>query len=169
MKKFLLAFVTGVLLLFAGCSSDSDYIETVKNITFDTGERVEDIVVENIKVGEFYNLNGENVMNPFNAVIVTALPKEKVVEKFKELNIKMPNVAPENIKWEVEGETSTGKVILASKGNVVVKLETIDNGDYVEIYDTDIKTYINNKLISDEMKIPALFYNAGVEAGYDVK
>lgn len=46
------------------------------------------------------------------------------------------------IEWEIEGNTEYGKVILVKSKNYKIRIETIDNGDFPEIYSVK---YYNKK------------------------
>lgn len=168
MKKMIVIFIL-LLGILTGCSSDSDYIETVKGITFDDGKSVEEIVNEKVLIGNFYSENelDEILANPMNIFLFSMNHKEVIKKGFKDAGIKMP--ISSKIKWEVEGETREGKILTASDEKVKVKITARKNGDYIELYTTDIQLHIkkNNRVISDEMfeRIDAL-YELARESGY---
>lgn len=168
MKKLAVALILLVLTL-AGCTSDSDYIETVKKITFDDGSSVEEIVKEKVKVGEFYSENDLDgiLSNPMQLFLFSMNNAATIRQGLKDAGIKMP--VPAELKWEIDGDTKDGKILIASNDKIKVRITTRKNGDYVELYGKDIQAYIkkNNKMITDEMyESIYTLYNLAIENGY---
>ena len=168
MKKLYFVLV-GILLMLTGCSSDEEYINTVKKITFPDGVTVEKMVDNNVKAGETYLVNDKNLL--FNEAVVFMLSfgsKDEINFTLRQSGFTLPEKISE-IKWGVEGKTKTGKVIVASNDKIKVKIETEENGDYIETKTSDIITYElpSNKVIpQEELDIMGEFYNLAIKNGY---
>lgn len=151
MKKMLVTLSVCVSLL-TGCTggSDSDYIETVKQISFDDGVTVENIVREKLTGSEFQALNGDKVridkgLAVFDKTGTYIFLLKGMEGEIQELASKA-NVVPvvlgnEDITWEVEGETKKGKIIKAKTDKSVVKISTEQDGDYIQVNSTNIKAF----------------------------
>lgn len=168
MKKLYFVLI-GILLMLTGCSSDEEYINTVKKITFPDGVTVEKMVDNNVKAGETYLVNDKNLL--FNEAVVFMLSfgsKDEINFTLRQSGFILPEKISE-IKWGVEGKTKTGKVIVASNDKIKVKIETEENGDYIETKTSDIITYElpSNKVIpQEELDIMGEFYNLAIKNGY---
>ena len=168
MKKLYFVLI-GILLMLTGCSSDEEYINTVKKITFPNGVTVEKIVDNNVEAGETYLVNDKNLL--FNEAVVFMLSfgsKDEINFTLRQSGFTLPEKISE-IKWVVEGKTKTGKVIVASNDKIKVKIETEENGDYIETKTSDIITYElpSNKVIpQEELDIMGEFYNLAIKNGY---
>ena len=168
MKKLYFVLI-GILLMLTGCSSDEKYINTVKKITFPDGVTVEKMVDNNVKAGETYLVNDKNLL--FNEAVVFMLSfgsKDEINFTLRQSGFTLPEKISE-IKWVVEGKTKTGKVIVASNDKIKVKIETEENGDYIETKTSDIVTYElpSNKVIpQEELDIMGEFYNLAIKNGY---
>ena len=168
MKKLYFVLI-GILLMLTGCSSDEGYINTVKKITFPDGVTVEKMVDNNVKAGETYLVNDKNLL--FNEAVVFMLSfgsKDEINFTLRQSGFTLPEKISE-IKWGVEGKTKTGKVIVASNDKIKVKIETEENGDYIETKTSDIITYElpSNKVIpQEELDIMGEFYNLAIKNGY---
>lgn len=168
MKKLYFVLI-GILLMLTGCSSDEEYINTVKKITFPDGVTVEKMVDNNVKAGETYLVNDKNLL--FNEAVVFMLSfgsKDEINFTLRQSGFTLPEKISE-IKWVVEGKTKTGKVIVASNDKIKVKIETEENGDYIETKTSDIVTYElpSNKVIpQEELDIMGEFYNLAIKNGY---
>lgn len=168
MKKLYFVLI-GILLILTGCSSDEEYINTVKKITFPDGVTVEQMVDNNVKAGETYLVNDKNLL--FNEAVVFMLSfgsKDEINFTLRQSGFTLPEKISE-IKWVVEGKTKTGKVIVASNDKIKVKIETEENGDYIETKTSDIITYElpSNKVIpQEELDIMGEFYNLAIKNGY---
>lgn len=168
MKKLYFVLI-GILLMLTGCSSDEEYINTVKKITFPDGVTVEKMVDNNVKAGETYLVNDKNLL--FNEAVVFMLSfgsKDEINFTLRQSGFTLPEKISE-IKWGVEGKTKTGKVIVASNDKIKVKIETEENGDYIETKTSDIITYElpSNKVIpQEELDIMGEFYNLAIKNGY---
>ena len=168
MKKLYFVLI-GILLMLTGCSSDEEYINTVKKITFPDGVTVEQMVDNNVKAGETYLVNDKNLL--FNEAVVFMLSfgsKDEINFTLRQSGFTLPEKISE-IKWIVEGKTKTGKVIVASNDKIKVKIETEENGDYIETKTSDIITYElpSNKVIpQEELDIMGEFYNLAIKNGY---
>lgn len=168
MKKLYFVLI-GILLMLTGCSSDEEYINTVKKITFPDGVTVEKMVDNNVKAGETYLVNDKNLL--FNEAVVFMLSfgsKDEINFTLRQSGFTLPEKISE-IKWGVEGKTKTGKVIVASNDKIKVKIETEENGDYIETKTSDIVTYelSSNKVIpQEELDIMGEFYNLAIKNGY---
>lgn len=168
MKKLYFVLI-GILLMLTGCSSDEEYINTVKKITFPDGVTVEQMVDNNVKAGETYLVNDKNLL--FNEAVVFMLSfgsKDEINFTLRQSGFTLPEKISE-IKWVVEGKTKTGKVIVASNDKIKVKIETEENGDYIETKTSDIITYElpSNKVIpQEELDIMGEFYNLAIKNGY---
>ncbi|MGL5935232.1 MAG: hypothetical protein ACRCZI_06375 [Cetobacterium sp.] len=162
MKKMLVTLSICVGLL-TGCigGSDSNYIETVKQISFDDGVTVENIVREKLTGTEFQVLNegkvridkGLAVFDKTGEYIFLLKGMEGKIQELASNAKVAPIVIESNdIKWEVEGETKKGKIIKAKTDKSVVKISTEQDGDYVQVYLTDIKAFNGKtgKIISDK-------------------
>lgn len=168
MKKLYFILI-GILLMLTGCSSDEDYINTVKKITFPDGVTVEKLVDNNIKGGETYLVNDKNFL--FNEAVLLMLSfgsKDEINFALKQGGFTVPEKFSE-VKWAVEGETKNGKVIVASNDKIKVRIETEKNGDYIETKTSDIVTsdIATNKVIpQEELDIMLEFYNLALKNGY---
>ena len=168
MKKLYFVLI-GILLMLTGCSSDEEYINTVKKITFPDGVTVEKMVDNNVKAGETYLVNDKNLL--FNEAVVFMLSfgsKDEINFTLRQSGFTLPEKISE-IKWVVEGKTKTGKVIVASNDKIKVKIKTEENGDYIETKTNDIITYElpSNKVIpQEELDIMGEFYNLAIKNGY---
>ena len=168
MKKLYFVLI-GILLMLTGCSSDEEYINTVKKITFPDGVTVEKMVDNNVKAGETYLVNDKNLL--FNEAVVFMLSfgsKDEINFTLRQSGFTLPEKISE-IKWGVEGKTKTGKVIVASNDKIKVKIKTEENGDYIETKTNDIITYElpSNKVIpQEELDIMGEFYNLAIKNGY---
>ncbi|WP_270750126.1 hypothetical protein [Fusobacterium hominis] len=168
MRK-IISFLLFLTLVLVGCTSDEDYIDTTKSITFANGQTVEQYIDNNIKAGEMYQLNDSSLfMNEGILFLMNFGSKDEIIYLLEQGGVTIP----ENItstKWEIEGETKDGKVIIASNDNIRVKIETVKNGDYIEVSTDKILTYdkTNNKLIPQEQLNGALeLYNLALKHGY---
>lgn len=168
MKKIYFVLI-GILLMLTGCSSDEEYINTVKKITFPDGITVEKLVDNNIKAGETYLANDKKLL--FNEAVVFMLSfgsKDEINFTLKQGGFILPEQFSE-VKWVVEGETKTGKVVVASNDKIKVKIKTEKNGDYIETRTSDIVTYelSSNKVIpQEELDIMREFYDLAIKNGY---
>ena len=55
------------------------------------------------------------------------------------------NVEKDKIKWEVQGNTKNGKVIIATFKNNVVHIPVEKDGDYIEVYPINIYVITSDK------------------------
>ncbi len=62
-------------------------------------------------------------------------------------------IAKEKIKWEVQGNTSDGKMIIASYDKNIVYIPVVDNGDYIQVSPIEIHviTKENEKMDIQDM------------------
>lgn len=167
--KRIIGFLLTLILVLTGCTSDEDYINTTKSITFANGQTVEQYIDNNIKAGEMYQLNDSNLfMNEGILFLMNFGSKDEIIYLLEQSGVTIPeNIT--SIKWEIEGETKEGKVIIASNDNIRIKIETVKNGDYIEVSADKILTYdkTNNRLISQEELNGALeLYNLALKHGY---
>ena len=168
MKKLYFVLI-GILLMLTRCSSDEEYINTVKKITFPDGVTVEKMVDNNVKAGETYLVNDKNLL--FNEAVVFMLSfgsKDEINFTLRQSGFTLPEKISE-IKWGVEGKTKTGKVIVASNDKIKVKIKTEENGDYIETKTSDIITYelpSNKVILQEELDIMGEFYNLAIKNGY---
>lgn len=170
MKKIIMISVMVTMLLgFGGCfNNDEAYIETVKGLTFDNGDTVEDIVkykltgtglaimnhgvVEKIDNFFVFNETGEYVL-------ASSYASKEIAEIAKRANYTSIDTLPP-LNWEVEGETNNGKVIIATSKYGKVMMTTIDNGDYVSInLDNIEQVNYNESYVSDETIASHVFLN----------
>lgn len=143
MKKIFLGLMLMISMLFTGCGDDN-YIETTKNITFDTGVSVEEIVTGYVSGGEFYKLNYNRLKaNQTQVFAMFYMTGEGAYNTAKNIGIKLPKKP--TIKWEVAGKTEVGKIITAYSENVEVSIQTKKDGDYISLYLDDIKPKMKNK------------------------
>lgn len=170
MKKLLLIMLV-VIFSLVGCTNDNEYLDTVKKITFDNGQTMEEIMTEMLTCGEIV------IENPFIEKIseskiksISMYSSKKFAKSFDNNPLLIPNI--NNIKWKIQGNTSNGKIILASTNDITAKIPTVKDGDYVEVNFNDIKLYDNktNKLISEQNLIKALYlFITAQNNGYLVK
>ncbi|WP_294703872.1 hypothetical protein [uncultured Fusobacterium sp.] len=167
--KRIISFLLFLTLVLVGCTSDEDYINTTKSITFANGQTVEQYIDNNIKAGEMYKLNDSSLfMNEGILFLMNFGSKDEIIYLLEQGGVTIP----ENItstKWEIEGETKDGKVVIASNDNIRVKIETVKNGDYIEVSTDKILTYdkASNKMITQEELNGALeLYNLALKHGY---
>lgn len=167
--KRIIGFLLTLILVLTGCTSDEDYINTTKSITFANGQTVEQYIDNNIKAGEMYQLNDSSLfMNEGILFLMNFGSKDEIIYLLEQSGVTIPeNIT--SIKWEIEGETKEGKVIIASNENIRIKIETVKNGDYIEVSADKILTYdkTNNRLIPQEELNGALeLYNLALKHGY---
>lgn len=167
--KRIIGFLLTLILVLTGCTSDEDYINTTKSITFANGQTVEQYIDNNIKAGEMYQLNDSSLfMNEGILFLMNFGSKDEIIYLLEQSGVTIPeNIT--SIKWEIEGETKEGKVIIASNDNIRIKIETVKNGDYIEVSADKILTYdkTNNRLIPQEELNGALeLYNLALKHGY---
>lgn len=167
--KRIIGFLLTLILVLTGCTSDEDYINTTKSITFANGQTVEQYIDNNIKAGEMYQLNDSNLfMNEGILFLMNFGSKDEIIYLLEQSGVTIPeNIT--SIKWEIEGETKEGKVIIASNDNIRIKIETVKNGDYIEVSADKILTYdkTNNRLIPQEELNGALeLYNLALKHEY---
>lgn len=167
--KRIIGFLLTLILVLTGCTSDEDYINTTKSITFANGQTVEQYIDNNIKAGEMYQLNDSSLfMNEGILFLMNFGSKDEIIYLLEQSGVTIPeNIT--SIKWEIEGETKEGKVIIASNDNIRIKIETVKNGDYIEVSANKILTYdkTNNRLIPQEELNGALeLYNLALKHGY---
>lgn len=171
MIKKIYILILGIIMsvVFTGCISDSDYVKTVKSITFNDGETVEEVVSQKAKVGEFYILNNNNLEFDSDSAGLFYLfllagskneneLEEKLKNSYDNLNIEIPKSS--KLKWEIEGKTSQGKIVKASNDLVVIKIDTKQDGDYIRTSTDAIKMY-NKKtgaLINEQIQETAMIY-----------
>ena len=167
--KRIIGFLLTLTLVLTGCSTDEDYITTVKSITFSDGQTVEEYVGNNIKAGEMYKLNDSSLfMNEGILFLMNFGGKDEVLYLLEQGGVTLPEDIS-STKWEIEGETKDGKVVIASNDNIRVKIETVKNGDYIEVSTDKILTYdkASNKMITQEELNGALeLYNLAIKYGY---
>ena len=167
--KRIIGFLLTLTLVLTGCSTDEDYITIVKSITFSDGQTVEEYVGNNIKAGEMYKLNDLSLfMNEGILFLMNFGGKDEVLYLLEQSEVTLPEDIS-STKWEIEGETKDGKVVIAFNNNIRVKIETVKNGDYIEVSTDKILTYdkTNNKLIPQEQLNGALeLYNLALKHGY---
>ena len=71
----------------------------------------------------------------------------------KSKNLDVIKLEPQDIIWEIEGSTSTGKVILAKYQNYEISIETTEDGDYISTGTDNIIMQYNKSIFSyDEMQ-----------------
>lgn len=167
--KRIIGFLLTLILVLTGCTSDEDYINTTKSITFANGQTVEQYIDNNIKAGEMYQLNDSSLfMNEGILFLMNFGSKDEIIYLLEQSGVTIPeNIT--SIKWKIEGETKEGKVIIASNDNIRIKIETVKNGDYIEVSADKILTYdkTNNRLIPQEELNGALeLYNLALKHGY---
>lgn len=150
MKKILvvLSILAGVL---TGCvgGSDSEYISTVKEISFNNGKTVENVVKEKLIGARFQELYGENeLLSNMGVIILLSTVDYGVTNDLRKLKklLEQQNIVPitiedKDIKWEVEGETKRGKTIKAFTEKEIVKISTEQDGDYIKLNYDDINVF----------------------------
>ena len=165
MKKFILLLIFVFTALFTSCSSDKNYIETVKSITLESGLTIEELAQTYVDTGEFFIANQDKKMKMedmtfnFEAMMsfwIAGIEMEKMFETFeggnsansetynqiKPYGVKVVRNSP--MKWEIEGSTNDSKIIKISSNNVYLKFPTYKDGDYVREYTDEIELYFNN-------------------------
>lgn len=164
MKKIFLGLLLAILMMFTGCG-DGNYIDTTKSITFDDGFTVEEIVTGYVNAGEFYKLNYNQInANPTQMLAMFYTTDDGAYQTAKNIGLKLPKLS--KIKWEVSGKTNTGKVLTAYNDNVEVSIQTIQDGDYISLYLTDIKPKMKDKkyhLTLDQFAAYSLLYKILLE------
>lgn len=147
MRKILILILSSLFIL-TGCSwtNDTEYINIVKQMTFNDGETVNDYVNNIARYTAIYSLNNDKIMFTKNtaAIIGWGLLNSKQNQKemyktFKQAGLIVPEKA--ETKWLIEGKTKTGKIILVTTENAIIKINTKKNGDYIEFSRDDIKAY----------------------------
>lgn len=164
MKKIFLGLMLTMLMMFTGCG-DGNYIDTTKSITFDDGTTVEEIVTGYVNAGEFYELNYNQInANLTQMLAMFYMTSDGAYQTAKDIGIKLPKSS--KIKWEVSGKTNTGKVLTASSDNVEVSIQTFKDGDYISLYQADIKPKMKEKkyyLTQDQFDAYSLLYKVLLE------
>ena len=168
MKKFI-GIILSMVLLLTGCSSDEDYIETAKSITFSDGQTIKQYVEDNIKAGEMYQKNDSSLfLNEQLLFLMNLGGKSEIQYILRKSGI----VLPENIEpatWSVEGDIKDGKVLIATNNDIKVRIETVKNGDYIETSTDKIEVFNkeSNKLITkDELEAAFGLYNLAIKNDY---
>lgn len=151
MKK-VLSILCFLLFTLTGCITNSDYIETVKTMTFDDGTTVEEHVQNLVELGYVYE-NNSNLLYPFdssNYALLLFTPPADFNQLLAENNFVMPKKS--KLDWDIEGKTDSGKVVVASNKEYEVKIPTFQNGDYIQLYAEDMEVYSkkSKKLINTE-------------------
>ena len=65
-------------------------------------------------------------------------------------------IASDKIKWEVEGKTSDGRMIIASYDENIVYIPVVDNGDYVQVSPSNIYVVTKEK---EKIDIQDMFFS----------
>lgn len=168
MKK-VLGLLAVFLLIFTGCVSDEDYINTTKSITSSEGQTIEQYVNNIIKAGEMSKAN--EILKIYDEEMITALAfvnKEEGLYFLEKVKIKVPEDIG-TVNWEIEGKTKKGKVIVASNENIKVKIETEKDGDYIRINEEKIfvTNKSNNKIITqEELNVALAIYDLANRCDY---
>lgn len=170
MKKIILLLI-GCILFLVGCNNDSNYIETVMNIRFENGKTVEKIVNEKAILGEFYvenegKLEFNKVQYGLDAISMRISPSD-LMNRYKQKGVKMPLL--KELEWKIEGETNEGKVVTAATDEVIIKIPTVKNKDYIQVNLNNIKVYNlkTNTVITDkELEAADLYYKMLQEYNY---
>lgn len=170
MKKIVL-FLIGCILFLIGCERDSKYIETVMNIKFENGKTLEKIVNEDAIIGDFYVANkGKLEFDKLHYGLDTVVMKlyaNDLIDKYKKKNIKLPLL--KELEWKIEGETNQGKVITAETDDVIIKIPTIKDKDYIKVNLNSIKVYdlkTGNIISEEDLKTASLYYKMLQEYNY---
>ena len=164
---FLLPLYAQASIFDSISSEDEAYIEAAKGIAFNEIGTVEDISISMIEAVYFYDNNDfPNIQNLFTSAMFsinnevirafTALKMgntDRLKNYLKSKNLNVIKLEPQDIVWEVEGSTSTGKVILAKYQNYEISIETTEDGDYISTSTDNIIMQYNKSIFSyDEMQ-----------------
>lgn len=162
-------------------SDDEAYIETTKGIDFDDAGTIEDISISVFEGIYFYDNNDFPNMQKLTAAAIFSNNNKNIIhaiesmqfgnvkpfkEYLKSKNLNVAKITPEDIVWEIEGNTKEGKMVLAKYQNYVICIDTTDDGDYVSASIDDIYMRYNGSTISyDEIQesmdlSSAIFYAA---------
>ena len=148
-------------------SDDDSYIESTKSIAFNEIGTVEDISISMIEAIYFYDNNDfPNIQKLFadamfsnnkeavRAITALKLGNTELLKNYlKSKNLDVIKLEPQDIIWEIEGSTSTGKVILAKYQNYEISIETTKDGDYISTGTDNIIMQYNKSIFSyDEMQ-----------------
>lgn len=159
MKKILIILAVAFTLL-TSCTTDSNYIETVKSLTFDDGTKVEELVADKIKGIEFQVENGEKIIIEKGMVLFKSTGEyiflfNHLAPEIKKMAEKsnLKKIFLKEITWEIEGETKDGKIVRAFTDDAIIKITTKQDGDYISLNSDDIKAYNrkNGKIVSEQI------------------
>ena len=123
MKKLRIFLLTILFLLLFACS-DTNYIDTVKQI----------------KTNDTITINSHNC-NTISDISIALLKATYPNDDYSTIN--------SNANWEVEGDLGNeGKMIKVSYKEAAVKIAAHKNGDYVNVSPAEITLESNNKTFS---------------------
>lgn len=177
-KNYLFGILFGLLLIivvaaglyFHNSTKKSNYINRVKMVTFDNGKSVEQHVQDSIVAGEMYLANNSSFfLNKGVLFLLKYAGKDEALFFFEQSGLTIPKNFSD-IVWEIDGESQTGKVLVASNNKIKVRFEVTENGDYIEINPNRIAVYDKNSqmmLPQEKLKDALEMYNLAIKYGYE--
>ena len=153
MKKF---FIVELLMIFSLLSygekmnfldymKDIDYIERVKKVETSNGN-MEKLAIKYLEILEFIYFNEKKLGEDIEKISIKEYDsyineiRNGELNKFLRKNgVVIPTV--ENIKWEIEKKTDSGKIIKIFSPNARIVISTINHEDRIEIIEEKIKVY----------------------------
>lgn len=91
-----------ILFIFLGCTSNKDYINSVKKINLSDGRTVEEVINEKIQVAEMYQLNNSNIVLDDKMLhLLNFGDKENVFYMLQQNGVTFPN-GDAVINWEIK-------------------------------------------------------------------
>lgn len=168
MKKWKIVFIL-CFLFFLGCTSNKDYINSVKKINLSDGRSVEEVINEKIQAAEMYQLNSSNIVLDDKMLhLLNFGDKENVFHMLQQNGVTFPN-DDTIVNWEIKENIENGKILVISNKNVETELKTIIENNFIKIQSDKISVYDKktNKLITpEELETALILYNIAIESEY---
>lgn len=168
MKKWRIIFLL-YCLFFLGCTSNKDYINSVKKINLSDGRTVEEVINEKIQAAEMYQLNNSNIVLDDKMLhLLNFGDKENVFYMLQQNGVTFPS-GDTVINWEIKENIENGKILIVSNKNIEIELKTIMENNFIKIQSDKISVYDRkaDRLISpEELETALILYNIAIESEY---
>lgn len=168
MKKWGIIFLL-YCLFFLGCTSNKDYINSVKKINLSDGRTVEEVINEKIQAAEMYQLNNSNIVLDDKMLhLLNFGDKENVFYMLQQNGVTFPN-GDAVINWEIKENIENGKILIVSNKNIEIELKTIMENNFIKIQSDKISVYDRkaDRLITpEELETALILYNIAIESEY---
>ena len=130
---------------FLDYMKDIEYIERVKKVETSNGN-MEKLAIKYLEILEFIYFNEKKLGEDIEKISIKEYDsyineiRNRDLNKFLRKNgVFIPTV--ENIKWEIEKKTDSGKIIKIFSPNARIVISTINHEDRIEIIEEKIKVY----------------------------